>query len=392
MACSDLQSRPRMDLFEACVMSDSPRRVKTGLFEIDLCACQLSRKGRHLPIQEQPFRVLAMLIDRPGELVSREEIHARLWPTDTYVSFEEGLNTAVRKRRGVFQDSAVNPRFIETVPRKGYRFIAPVKELVEEPRPNKLADSFAIEVDPRGGAAAPHLYRSCRSLAVLPFANGTGPPEAEYLSEGISESIINLLSQFPDLRVVPRTSTFRYKGRGTELKRVRRDLNVDVVLTGSVIQRGEKLIVQAELVDVANNAQLWGGQYDRKLEDIFELQEELARRISESLRPRLTTDDNKLLSKRPTQNREAYHLFLKAMYYANKWSPDGIQKGIAYSNQAIEEDPLFAQAYAGLAYLYMLVSVFGGVPPLQSIPLAKAATLKALEIDDMLATAHACMG
>jgi len=142
---------------------------------------------------------------------------------------------------------------------------------------------------------------------------------------------------------------------------------------------------------VANNAQLWGSQYNRKLDDSFDLQEELARRIVESLRPRPAPEEEKFLAMRPTENREAYHIYLKAMYSANQWTPEGIQKGIAYSTQAIAMDPLFARAYTGLAYLYSLVATFGSVPPLQAFPIAKAAALRALEIDDTLATAHAAL-
>jgi len=337
-----------------------------GQFEVNAASGELFKNGRRVKLQEQPFRLLVVLLEKAGDIVTREELRSRIWPEDTFVDFEGSLRVAVRKLRDALDDDPESPRYVETIPKRGYRFLGPAT------RPGELRSGF-------------------HSLAVLPFTNGTGPPEAEYLSEGISESIINLLSQFPDLRVVPRTSAFRYKGLETELKKVGRDLNVDVVLTGTVTQRGDRLIVQTELVDVANDTQLWGGQFNRTLEDIFELQEELARRISESLRPRLSPDEDKFLNKRPTENREAYHLYLKAMYYANKWSPEGIQKGIAYSKQAIEIDPLFARAYAGLAYIYILLGIFGGLPPSQAFPMAKAAALKALEIDDSMATAHACL-
>jgi TolB-like protein len=331
------------------------------------------RNGEVLAVEPKAFRVLLFLLRNPHKLITKDELLDAVWG-ETAVS-ENSLTRAIALLRKLLGDDTREPRYIATVPTVGYRFLCDVK----------VAD------DSIGAAGFPQSNRGFHSLAVLPFANGTGPAEAEYLSEGISESIINLLSQFPDLRVVPRTSAFHYKGLEADLKRVGRDLNVDAVLTGTLQQLGDRLIVQADLVDVVKDAQLWGGQYSRRLEDIFELQEELARRISESLRPRLTPDEDKLLNKRPTENREAYHLYLKAMYYANKWSPDGIQKGIAYSKQAIEADPLFAQAYAGLAYLYFLVSVFGGLSPRQVFPLAKAATLRALDIDDTLATAHACM-
>ena len=333
----------------------------------------LIKAGEALQVEPKAFRVLLFLLRNSERLVTKEEILDAVW-TDTAVS-ENSLTRSIATLRKLLGDDSREPRYIENVPRIGYRFLVEVE----------------VAEDTTSAPTAQQVHTGYHSLAVLPFTNGTGPLEAEYLSEGISESIINLLSQFHDLRVVPRTSAFRYKGLDTELKKVARDLNVDAVLTGSVMQRGDKLIVQTELVDVANNAQLWGSQYNRKLDDIFDLQEELARRIVESLRPRLAPEEEKFLAMRPTENREAYHLYLKAMYSANQWTPEGIQKGIAYSTQAIAMDPLFARAYTGLAYLYSLVATFGSVPPLQAFPIAKAAALRALEIDDTLATAHAAL-
>jgi eukaryotic-like serine/threonine-protein kinase len=236
------------------------------------------------------------------------------------------------------------------------------------------------------------LAKFSDSLAVLPLVNVAGDPETEYLSDGISESIINLLSQLPNLRVIPRTSAFRYKGREADLKTVGYDLNVRTVLTGKLIHRGDRLVVQTELVDVANDAQLWGGQYNRKLEDIFELQEELARQISENLRLRLTPEDEKRLTKRSTQNREAYQFLLKAQYHMNKWTPEGLQRGMAYAKQAIEADPSYANAYAWLSAHYSSLGVLGFLPPSEAFPKAKAAAAKALDIDELLPEAQAVLG
>src|SRR5262249_42842774 len=171
----------------------------------------------------------------------------------------------------------------------------------------------------------------------------------------------------------------RYKGREADLKAVGRDLNVRTVLTGKLIQRGDRLVVQTELVDVVNDAQLWGGQFNRKLEDIFEVQEELARQISENLRLRLTREDEKRLAKRPTQNREAYEMLLKAQFHMNKWTPEGFQRGMAYARQAIEADPVFGEAYAMLSGGYGALGSFGFLPPAEAYPKAKAAALRALE-------------
>ena len=236
------------------------------------------------------------------------------------------------------------------------------------------------------------LPRALDSIAVLPLVNSAGDPETEYLSDGISESVINLLSQLPNLRVIPRTSAFRYKGREADLRTVGRDLNVRTVLTGKLIHRGDRLVVQTELVDVVKDAQLWGGQFNRKLEDIFELQEELALEISARLRLRLTPEDEKRLAKRPTQNREAYQFLLKADYYVTKWTPEGLRQGIAYARQAIEADPVYAAAYAYISHAYSVLGLSGSLAPAEAFPKARAAALKALEIDDSLAEAHTGLG
>jgi TolB-like protein/Tfp pilus assembly protein PilF len=241
------------------------------------------------------------------------------------------------------------------------------------------------------GHASPRP-RFVDSLAILPLVNTAGDPETEYLSDGISESIINLLSRFPNLRVIPRTSAFRYKGREADLKTVGRDLKVRTVLTGKMIQRGDRLVVQTELVDVANDAQLWGGQFNRKVDDIFEVQEELARQISENLRLRLTPEDEKRLAKRPTQNREAYQFLLKADYFLTKFTPEGLQRGMAYARQAIEADPVYAEAYAYISAVYVALGLLGFLMPSEAFPRAKAAALKALEIDDSLAEANTALG
>ena len=241
-------------------------------------------------------------------------------------------------------------------------------------------------------AIAPASAPTVDSLAVLPLVNATGDPETEYLSDGISESVINLLSQFPKLRVIPRTSAFRYKGREVDLKTVGRDLKVRTVLTGKMIQRGDRLVVQTELVDLVNDAQLWGGHFNRKLEDIFDVQEELARQISEKLRLRLTAEDENRLAKRPTQSRDAYQFLLRAQYHLSKPNREGLQRGLVYARQAIEADPGYAEAYALVSVAYSWLGLFNFVPPEDAFPKAKGAAQKAVEIDDSLAEAHIALG
>ena len=240
------------------------------------------------------------------------------------------------------------------------------------------------------GGAVPRPRRNVKSvdsLAVLPLVNASGDPETEYLSDGITESLINSLSQLPNLRVIPRTSAFRYKDRQADPLCAGRDLNVRAVLTGKVLQRGDSLIVQAELVDVGNESQIWGGQYNRKLVDIFALQEDIAQEILERLRVRLTGEEKRRLVKRPSKSAEAYQLYLKGRYYWSKRTAEGLQRGIEYFQQTIKADKNYALAYTGLADSYMVLNYYG-LPSREAGPRAKAAAERAVEIDDRLAEAH----
>ena len=228
------------------------------------------------------------------------------------------------------------------------------------------------------------------SLAILPFQNASADPDTEYLSDGITEAIINTLSQLPKLRVVPRTTVFRYKGREVDPQAVGRELDTRAVVAGRVLQRGDTLIIRAELVDVANESQIWGAQYNRKLSDIFSVQEEIAKEISEKLRLRLTSHERKRLTKRYTQNTEAYQLYLKGRYHWNRRTEEGLKKGIQYFEQAIAKDPGYALAYAGLADCNALFGCGGyaGLAEKEAMSKASAAAGMAREIDDTLAEAH----
>jgi eukaryotic-like serine/threonine-protein kinase len=226
------------------------------------------------------------------------------------------------------------------------------------------------------------------SIAVLPFVNASGDPNMEYLSDGISESLINSLTQLPNLRVVPRSMAFRYKGKEVEAQKIGKDLNVRSILTGRVTQRGDSLNVQTELVDVRKVATLWGARYNRKLADLLTVQEEIATEISDKLRLRLTGAEQKLLTKRYTENTEAYQLYLKGRYYWNRKTQEALNKGIQCFNQAIEKDINFALAYAGLADCYTNLASNSYLAPGDVIPQAKAAAAKALQLDENLAEAH----
>lgn len=273
------------------------------------------------------------------------------------------------KIREALDDSAGTPRFVETLPRRGYRFIAPVQQLVPLSGCGDVIDS----------------------IAVLPFANANADPDSEYLSDGICESVINNLSQLPNLRVMARTTAFRYKGKDADPQRVGRDLHVRAILSGKLVQRGNVIVLQAELVDVDKGTQLWGGQYNREMDDIFALQEDLSQEISEKLRLRLTGEEKQRLTKRHTESLEAYQLYLKGRYYWNKVTSEDSHKAIEYFQQAIDKDPNYALAYAGLADTYNRFAFLNVLPPREVIPKTKAAAHKALEIDGSLAEPHVAL-
>jgi TolB-like protein/Flp pilus assembly protein TadD len=241
-------------------------------------------------------------------------------------------------------------------------------------------------------AVQPQPGRTIDSLAVLPFANTSGDPQMEYLSDGLTESIIFSLSQLPQLHVMSRSAVFRYKDRSQEAQEIGQVLGVGAVLTGKVLQRGETLLISAELVDVENGWQRWGAQYRRKGEDIFAMEEEIAKEISENLRLKLTREKENLLAKRYTDNVEAYHLYLKGRFYWAKRTEEGLFKGIQYFRQAIELDPTYALAYAGVAEGYVPLAVYCHLAPKDAGPKARAAARAALEIDPQLSEARTVLG
>ena len=230
------------------------------------------------------------------------------------------------------------------------------------------------------------------SLVVLPFVNESGDPDADYLGQGIAETIINTLSQIRKLRVVPRATAFYFKGPKANPQAVASVLHVRAVLTGRVLQRGENLIVSAELIDTATDTQLWGARYGRKLADIFDVQEEIAKEISERLRLQLTRQEKKRLGKRPTLSREAYQLYLRGSFHSEKLSPDDFQKSLHYCRQALELDPAYATAHARTSAAYLAMGLFGYIRPCDAFACAKAAALKAVENDGALAEAHLALG
>ena len=250
-----------------------------------------------------------------------------------------------------------------------------------------------------GGAVGLGLYLHARrtevaieSIAVLPFDNQNHDPETEYLSDGLTESIINSLTQLPSLRVSPRSSVFQYKGKDIDPLKAARDLGVRAVLTGRMLQRGDNLMVSAELLDVRDNKQLWGEQYNRKVVDALAVQQEISREISERLRTKLSSEEQRQLTRRDTSNPEAYGFYLKGRYYWNKRTADNIRKAIEQFQQAADKDPNYALPYVGLADCYSILEVYLGTPASETLPKARAFAERALQLDNSLAEAHASLG
>jgi TolB-like protein/Tfp pilus assembly protein PilF len=349
-----------------------PKRF--GDFEFDSRARQLRKHGHTIRLHGQPLEILGLLLERPAQVVLREELRARLWPQDTFVDFEHSLNAAVNKLREALDDDANNPRFIETVPRRGYRFISAVG----------LYDSQNL----LGEWSSPRI----QSLVVLPLENLSNDPEQEYFADGMTDQLITNLAQISALKVISRTSAMRYKGTKKSLPEIARELHVDAVVEGAVMWVGGRVRINAQLIEAPTDYHLWAASYERDLRDVLSMQEEVTRAIASEIRVNLSAQEQaRLASTRPI-DPEAYRLYLKGRYYWNKRSLEGFQKAIEYFQQATAKDPAYALAYVGLADTYTYFSFFDVVPPREAMPKAKAAAARALEIDNRLGEAHVSLG
>ena len=358
-----------------------------GRFRLDVLQKVLLRDGVPVSLTPKSFETLLLLVQNTGRVVEKEAFMRKVWSDSTV---EEGnLTYHISLLRKVLSCGDEGGRYIETVPKRGYRFMADVRELTDGEVAQGVAQETRSTSHVTVGDRAPvDRGAAINSLAVLPLANASADPNAEYLSDGITESIINSLSRLRGLRVMARSTVFRYKGREVDAREVGRELRVGAVLLGRVLLFGDRLIIRMELVDVVEGWQLWGEQYSRDLSDIFEVQEEIASEISDRLRLKLTGEDKKRLTKRYTENTEAYQLYLKGRYHSGKFTSEGLGKGVEYFHRAIEKDPSYALAYAGLAETYGSLWFHGYVSPYEAEPVTRPVAIKALEIDDTLAEAH----
>jgi TolB-like protein/DNA-binding winged helix-turn-helix (wHTH) protein/Flp pilus assembly protein TadD len=404
-------------------------RVRFGLFMADLKARQLFRKNSRVKIQNQVFQVLACLIENAGQVVTREELQKTIWPGDTFVDFDEGLNASIRKLRAALGDSADNPRFVETLPRVGYRFIAPVAPVSDEAEELPAAQTPSGQSAPSSddAPAAPPRYARPRrilaaiaavallgvtlaaylawrfrrapgttppeainSIAVLPFEDLSGDPSQEYFSDGLTDELITDLAQLTKRRVISRTSVMQYKGTKETAPEIARQLNVDALVEGTVERSGGRVRVRTRLVRARTDRQIWASSYDSELNDVLTLQGEIAGEIADEISVALGGQPRPGARHpfRHAANFAAYDEYLKGLYFWNKRDPDGFRQAIVCFKKAIDDDPNYAAAYAGLADSYAMMSSYLLVPPSEFMPKARAAALKAIEIDDSLAEAH----
>src|ERR1700687_5869925 len=420
-----------------CAMESQPPNsvVRFGTYEVSLQSGEVRKAGLRIRVQQQPMKLLEILLEHPGEAVTREELRSRVWPNENFGDFDQALNIAIGKLRSALGDSAENPRFIETLPKLGYRFIADVSVLDADARPKRpesvagdLPGSEEKKTEPepmppvsglavapnrrrwltRGGIVALALVLSLsilsvwlfrprggapagiRSLAVLPLENLSGDASQNYFADGMTDELITDLAQISALRVIYRTSVIAYKGTRKRLPQIARELNVDAVVEGTILRSGDQVRITAQLIEASTDKHLWSQSYEGELRDTLALQNKVARAIADQIRINLTPQEQAALKSAKAVNPEAYQSYLKGRYFWNKRTADGLKVALAYFNEAIEEDPSYAQAYSGLADTYALLGdwQYAVMTPKEAFPKAKAAAIKALELDNTLSDAH----
>jgi TolB-like protein/DNA-binding winged helix-turn-helix (wHTH) protein len=383
--------------------SARPARVlRFGTFDVDLRTGELRKQGLKVRLQDQPFQILAELLNRPGELLTREALCQKLWPGDVFVDFDQGLNNAVKKLRLALGDDAENPRFVETVARRGYRFIASVEE-VSGPQPvarRRRAAALALGGMLLGAVflVRPHLSSSVPAgtirMVVLPFDNLSGDPGQQYFSDGMTAEMIAQLGQLhPErLAVLARTTAEHYRGTRKSTREIGRELEVDYILEGTVRRVAGQVRVTAALVRTRDEVQLWTATFDRESKDLLEIQAEVARSVARGIPIDLTTAEQARLAKARPLDPEAHEAYLEGLYFWSKFNPDSAPKAVEHFQRAIARDPGYAPAHAGLASAYALLAVFDILPPREAYPKSKDAAARALQLDVNQADAHDALG
>jgi TolB-like protein/DNA-binding winged helix-turn-helix (wHTH) protein/tetratricopeptide (TPR) repeat protein len=392
-----------------------PRLIQFGIFEVELQSGELRKAGQKLKFSGQPFQVLAILLERPGEVVTREELQKRLWP-DTFVDVDHNLNTAINKIREVLGDEAENPRFVETLPRKGYRFIGAVngaRQTTREEKPTVWSRRVAIRflvlaaiviiaipvvlvsLNVRGWrdrifVRTPRI----QALAVLPFENLSNAPGQEYFSDGMTQALITELGKIGGPRVISRHSIMQFKGSKKTLQQISLELSVDAIVEGTVERSGNRVLVTMHLAQVSPERQLWANEYDRGIRDVPGLQGEIARAVAGEIKVKLTPEQEGALAIRVPVDPEAHLEYLQGLYYGSKDTEVDLRTAVTHFEKAVAKDPNYAAAYAELAlsYFWLGQSQYGGPSVKETGPPANAAVAKALQLDASLAHAHLAQG
>lgn len=386
-------------------------------FELDLRAYQVRRSGRVLKLERIPMELLLFLVEQRGELVTREQIVARIWGPGVFLDTDNSINGAIRKIRQVLKDDPEQPRFIQTIPGKGYRFIAPVSdregEKLASPEPQlppsehpirKLARQrwlilAGIAIGLIAGLGWLHWFHSQARLrpsggrlmlAVLPFENLTGDSGEEYFSDGLTEEMITQMGRLQPERmgVIARTTAMLYKNSRKGAPRICRELGLDYILEGSVRREADRVRITTQLIQCSDQTQVWADTSDRDLRDILSVQSDVARAIATQIQLTLTPQQQARLARGYPVDSQAFEAYLLGRYFWNRRTEEALKKAIEYFEQAIARDPGYALAYSGLSDSYNLLHFYGGLPPETIIPMARAAARKALELDDQLAEAH----
>ena len=395
--------------------SKSVHLIRFGDFELDPRAGELRKHGHLIKLQEQPVQLLLLLLEHPGEVVTREQARKSLWKDDTFVDYDHGLGAALNRLRAALGDSASDPRYIETLPRRGYRFIAPVtsdspkqtETAAASPEPRPLALRYGGWVVGcaaliamlsvyllRERAPAPtHASAETKMLVVLPFDNLSGDPEQEYFSDGLTEEIITHVGRlnFEQLGVIARTSSMAYKNTTYTIEQIGEELGVNYVLEGSVRREGGRVRITAQLISVTDQTHVWAESYDRELQGILALQSDVSRHVAEAVAGELGIRGDPVVALE-LANTDAYEAYLKGRFYWNQRDVEGFQKAIEYFEEAIDLDPLFAPPYAGLADSYTLLASFGMLRPEEAQTKSRAMAMRALEIDPELPEAYTSLG
>ena len=389
------------------------RGYQFGVFEIDPQAGELRRGGLKVKLQEQPFQVLMILLERAGEVVSREELQEKLWAGDSFGDFDHSLNIAINKIREALGDSAENPRFVETLPKRGYRFLAPVATIdssipVTVPPPTEksrtgrsgwryaaawlggVAVVAALLVGLNAGGLRDWLKWNLvppriESIAVLPLENLSSDPEQEYFADGMTDALITALGSVQALRVISRTSVLGFKGTKKSMPEIARELNVDAIVEGAILRSGDQVRITAQLIHAPTDRHLWAESYERNVRDVLALQGEVAQAIAREIRIQLTPQERARLGNARPINTQAYEAYVKGVV-----GPSG--QAIESLEQAILLDPGYAPAYAGLGSRYYTLGLFGTLSPAEAYTHMKEAALQALEKDGALPQAYDLLG